>query len=123
MAHFHDLEPAQFLVENIGLLPKGRALDMAMGAGQNAIYLAEIPLIYLDISPCLTAVASDIVLPGVIDAMECDGVFYRLDDVAVHFEPFTSSPFSFTQSNEDTLKQLFAKVREKRDQVGFPSSI
>jgi len=84
-----------------------------------AAYLAEIPLIYLDITSCPTTVASDVVLPGVIDAMECEGTFYRLDDVAVHFEPFTCSPFEFTQSNEDTLKQLFAKIKEKRYQVGF----
>jgi formylmethanofuran dehydrogenase subunit B len=78
-----------------------------------AVYLAEIPLIYLDISPCPTAVAADVVLPGVIDAMECDGTFYRLDEVPVHFEPFTHSPFQFTKSNEDTLKQLFTKIKEK----------
>lgn len=41
MASFHDPEPAQFLVENAELLPKGRALDLAMGSGQNAIYLAQ----------------------------------------------------------------------------------
>jgi len=35
-------EPAQFLVENIGLLPRGRALDIAMGTGRNAIYLAKM---------------------------------------------------------------------------------
>ena len=39
--HHHDVEPSQFLVENIDLLPKGRALDVAMGAGRNAIYLAS----------------------------------------------------------------------------------
>jgi 2-polyprenyl-3-methyl-5-hydroxy-6-metoxy-1,4-benzoquinol methylase len=33
-------KPAQFLVENIELLPKGRALDIAMGTGRNAIYLS-----------------------------------------------------------------------------------
>lgn len=76
-----------------------------------ASYLAEIPMICLDIAPCPTTVASDVVLPGVIDAMECDGTFYRLDDVPVHFEPFTVSPFEYTQSNEDTLKQLFAKIK------------
>ena len=32
--------PAKFLVENISLLPKGRVLDVAMGDGRNAIYLA-----------------------------------------------------------------------------------
>ncbi|MBN2488439.1 MAG: formylmethanofuran dehydrogenase subunit B [Methanosarcinaceae archaeon] len=76
-----------------------------------ASYLAEIPMVCLDIAPCPTTVASDVVLPGVIDAMECDGTFYRLDDVPVHFEPFTSSPFEYTQSNEDTLKQLFNKIK------------
>ncbi len=30
------------MVENIELLPKGRALDVAMGAGRNAIYLAKM---------------------------------------------------------------------------------
>lgn len=32
--------PARFLVENIALLPKGRVLDVAMGDGRNAIFLA-----------------------------------------------------------------------------------
>lgn len=79
-----------------------------------ATYLAKIPLVSLDLASCLTTVASDVVLPGVIDAMECDGTFYRLDDIAIHFEPFTSSPFEFTKSNADTLKQLFTKIKEKR---------
>jgi formylmethanofuran dehydrogenase subunit B len=86
-----------------------------------AAYLAKIPLIYLDITSCPIAVASDVVLPGVIDAMECDGTFYRLDDVAVHFESFMDSPFEFTKSNEDTLKQLFTKIREKRNHTDFLS--
>lgn len=53
MTNFHDLEPAQFLVENIELLPKGRALDLAMGAGRNAIYLAKMGFEVegVDISP------------------------------------------------------------------------
>jgi SAM-dependent methyltransferase len=34
--------PAKFLVENISLLPKGRVLDVAMGDGRNAIYLANL---------------------------------------------------------------------------------
>ncbi len=38
----HRLEPAQFLAENIDLLPRGRVLDVAMGYGRNAIYLARM---------------------------------------------------------------------------------
>jgi rhodanese-related sulfurtransferase len=38
--HPHGLAPSSFLVENFHLLPKGLALDVAMGEGRNAIYLA-----------------------------------------------------------------------------------
>lgn len=32
---------ARFLVDNITLLPRGRALDVAMGNGRNTVYLAQ----------------------------------------------------------------------------------
>lgn len=55
MTHTHEgsLEPARFLVDNIRLLPVGRALDVAMGNGQNAIYLARMGFDVegVDISP------------------------------------------------------------------------
>jgi SAM-dependent methyltransferase len=38
-----EREPSGFLVENAGLLPEGgRALDVAMGSGRNAVYLASL---------------------------------------------------------------------------------
>ena len=77
-----------------------------------AKYLAEIPVVCIDIAPCPTTLVSDVVLPGVIDAMECDGTFYRLDDVPVYFKPFTGSPFQFTESNEHTMRQIFEKVKQ-----------
>ena len=40
--HENGLEPAQFLVDNVEILPKGRVLDVAMGFGRNAIYLARL---------------------------------------------------------------------------------
>jgi tellurite methyltransferase len=40
--HGNIIKPAQFLVENIDLLPKGQALDVAMGGGRNAVYLARL---------------------------------------------------------------------------------
>lgn len=36
----HGIAPSSFLVEHFPLLPKGLALDLAMGEGRNAIYLA-----------------------------------------------------------------------------------
>ncbi len=43
MTDIHKLpfDPAPFLVENLNLLPKGRVLDVAMGNGRNAIFLAQ----------------------------------------------------------------------------------
>jgi len=51
--HESGLEPSRLLVENVELLPKGRALDVAMGAGQNAIFLAKMGFDVegVDISP------------------------------------------------------------------------
>jgi len=55
MTHIHerDLEPAQLLVKNLALLPKGRVLDLAMGTGPNAVYLAKkgFDVEGVDISP------------------------------------------------------------------------
>jgi len=42
MTDIQDLKPSPFLVENIQLLPKGRTLDVAMGSGRNALYLAKM---------------------------------------------------------------------------------
>ncbi|MFZ3149357.1 MAG: formylmethanofuran dehydrogenase subunit B [Methanothrix sp.] len=76
-----------------------------------AEYLSEIPVACIDIAPCPTTMISDVVLPGVIDAMECDGTFYRLDDVPIYFQPFTKSSFSDTESNADTMEQIFERVK------------
>jgi tellurite methyltransferase len=40
--HSHSLEPARFLTENLEILPRGRTLDIAMGRGRNALYLAKM---------------------------------------------------------------------------------
>lgn len=39
-AYIFGKEPIPFLKEHVGLLPKGRALDIAMGQGRNGVYLA-----------------------------------------------------------------------------------
>lgn len=41
MTHIHETETSDFLMDNIELLPRGKALDIAMGDGRNSIYLAK----------------------------------------------------------------------------------
>ena len=43
MVHVHERpgRPSSFLVDHIDLLPKGRVLDVAVGRGRNAVYLAR----------------------------------------------------------------------------------
>lgn len=40
-AYIFGKEPVEFLREHIGLLPRGKALDIAMGEGRNAVFLAR----------------------------------------------------------------------------------
>jgi tellurite methyltransferase len=51
--HENTFEPAKFLRDNIMLLPKGRAIDVAMGNGRNAVFLAKMGFAVegVDISP------------------------------------------------------------------------
>ena len=49
----YGTEPIPFLKDNISLLPKNKALDLAMGEGRNGVYLATqgFDVLGLDISP------------------------------------------------------------------------
>jgi len=49
----YGTEPIPFLKKNINLLPKNKALDLAMGEGRNGVYLATqgFDVLGLDISP------------------------------------------------------------------------
>jgi formylmethanofuran dehydrogenase subunit B len=76
--------------------------------------LAEIPVASIEVAPGPMAFVSDAVMPGVFDGMECEGTFYRMDNVPLYARAFTKPPFDFTTSNKDTLEQLFVKVKEKK---------
>lgn len=53
MEHIHETQPSGFLTENVALLPMGRILDIAMGGGRNAVYLAKLGFAVegVDVSP------------------------------------------------------------------------
>lgn len=73
-------------------------------------YMAEIPTVCIDaIQGPMTRLA-DVVLPGVIDAIESEGTLHRFDGVSVYSRSIMNSPFGFAESNEHILKQLFDKV-------------
>lgn len=52
-AYLFGKQPVPFLKQNLHLLPKGKALDIAMGEGRNGVYLATqgFDVVGLDISP------------------------------------------------------------------------
>lgn len=39
--HMDEHLPSRFLIENLDILPRGKALDIAMGSGRNAVFLAQ----------------------------------------------------------------------------------
>jgi tellurite methyltransferase len=86
--------PASFLVEHRHLLPpRGRALDVAMGAGRNALYLASLGYEVTGIDVSGVAVArcrEEAARRGLpIEALQADLESYRLPraayDVVINF--------------------------------------
>ena len=75
--------------------------------------LFKIPVVSIETAEGPQAFISDVVLPGVLDGMESEGSFYRMDNVPIHARSFCKPPFDFTESNEDTLKQLFEAIKRK----------
>jgi tellurite methyltransferase len=60
--HIKITEPSPFLVENIKLLTRGSVLDLAMGGGRNAVYLAESGFIVEGVDVNSDAVKSALIL-------------------------------------------------------------
>lgn len=77
--------------------------------------MCQIPVISLETSMGTQAFVSDIILPGVFDGMECEGTFYRMDNVPIYARSFIKPPFDFTESNEHTLKQLLEIIKRKKE--------
>ncbi|MGZ7169386.1 MAG: formylmethanofuran dehydrogenase subunit B [Halobacteriota archaeon] len=75
--------------------------------------MCQIPVVSIETAEGPQAFVSDVVLPGVLDAMECEATFYRMDNVPCHARSFCSPPFDFTTSNKDTLEQLREAIKRK----------
>ena len=87
-------EPSEFLVEQAGLLPEGgRALDVAMGSGRNAVYLAslgfEVTGVEISAEACeqalATARAAGVRIKAVCADLESYTVSEAAFDVVINF--------------------------------------
>lgn len=108
--------PGEYTTVN---LLRERDIDAALLVSSNldahlpaacAEYLAEIPTVCIDVIPGPMTLLADVVLPGVIDAIECEGTLHRFDGVCIHSKSIMHSPFSFADSNEHILKQVFGAL-------------
>lgn len=79
-------------------------------------HLSKIPLITIDVAMTPTTLISDVVLPGVY-TIESAGTLYRFDNVPMYSRKGMDSPFDFTTSDEDTLNQLFKKVKQLKENL------
>jgi len=75
-------------------------------------HLADIPLISVEVAHCPTTMLSNVIIPDVLNAMECEGTFYRMDNVPIHVRKFAKSPLKETKSTVDTMKQVLAEIKK-----------
>jgi len=75
--------------------------------------MRDVPVVSIETAEGPQAFVSDVVLPGVLDGMESEGTFYRMDNVPIYARSFCDPPFDFTKSNEDTCRQLREAVEQK----------
>ncbi len=75
--------------------------------------LSKTPLITIDVAMTPTTTLSEVVLPGV-HTIESEGTMYRLDNVPLYSRKGMESPLGFTKSDEDTLNQLFERVKKRK---------
>jgi len=85
----HASTPSRFLVDNVNLLPGGRALDLAMGYGRNAVFLARHGFEVEGVDISLEAVA------GALRAAQEAGVSLNGWVADLETESFSISPEAY----------------------------
>jgi SAM-dependent methyltransferase len=107
--HYRDAanierEPAPLLVQVADLLPPGRALDLACGAGRNAIYLAQLGWRVTAVDASAVAIAALRASGAEVDARVAD-----LERREFRIEP---AVFDLICDFHYLQRDLFAEIRE-----------
>ncbi|MEZ0230402.1 MAG: class I SAM-dependent methyltransferase [Planctomycetota bacterium] len=123
------LEPAAFLSQHGAILPRGRALDVACGAGRNVLFLAEMGLraIGVDISPAGLELARRVAMARGLDVSLVEADLTR--------DPLPAGPFDVVVCVHYLERSLFGALEAAvapggvlvyetftQDQLAFPEA-
>ncbi len=79
--------------------------------------IRKSPLAAIDPVHSVTTMVADVVIPSAFAGIECEGIAYRMDGVALPLKKVVEPPQGVL-SDEDTLKKILGKVRELKGRSG-----
>jgi len=75
-------------------------------------WMAEIPLIVINVEEDPSTLIADVVLPGVMVGIESGGTCYRMDDVPIFAKKVVDSPSSdYVRSDAELLERLYERIK------------
>jgi formylmethanofuran dehydrogenase subunit B len=75
-------------------------------------HLSKIPVIVIDAKWSLTTAFADVVIPGALVGIECEGTAYRMDEVPIRLKKIVELPPGILPDSE-VLGRLVERVRVK----------
>jgi formylmethanofuran dehydrogenase subunit B len=75
-------------------------------------HLSKIPVIVIDAKWSLTTAFADVVIPGALVGIECEGTAYRMDEVPIRLKKIVELPPGILPDSE-VLRRLIERVRVK----------
>lgn len=75
-------------------------------------HLSKIPVIVIDAKWSLTTAFADVIIPGALVGIECEGTAYRMDEVPIRLKKIVELPPGVLPDSE-VLKKLVERVKAK----------
>ena len=89
------------------------ASDPAAHLPRKAVeHLSKIPVIVIDAKWSLTTAFADVIIPGSLVGIECEGMAYRMDEVPIRLKKIVDPPPGVL-SDSEVLKRLVERVKVK----------